>query len=57
MLINSNFEEWYEKGKNYISDYIVKIENPYVYLVPFPVKPLCFIINLNDDGYHYLTYQ
>jgi hypothetical protein len=57
MLVHSNFEEWYENGKIYISDYIVKVENPYTNLVPFPVKPIFFNINLCDNGYNYLTCQ
>jgi len=67
MLIHSNFDEWYENGKIYPSDYIVKVENPYTYLVPFPVKPIFFkIVLYNENGtnnattYRYylqLTYQ
>ena len=54
MLIQTDFDEWYEAGKNHVSDYVVEIKNPDMYLVPFPVKPIYFVIHLPDDGFNYL---
>lgn len=54
MLIQTDFDEWYEAGRLHDSDYVVEIKNPDMYLVPFPVKPIYFVIHLPDDGFNYL---
>ena len=34
-----SYEEWYEK-KIFNNRFTIKIINPYLYIVPFPVKPI-----------------
>ena len=45
---NMGFEKWYERGI-FDTSYSVEIINPYLYLVPFPVKPLCFTTHTNSN--------
>lgn len=45
---NMGFEKWYERGE-FNTSYSVEIINPYLYLVPFPVKPLYFITHTNSN--------
>lgn len=47
--LNIDFEEWYEKGI-FDADFIIKITNPYLYLVPFPVEPIFFKTTLNSTN-------
>jgi hypothetical protein len=37
--MNLEYEEWYEK-KIFNNIFTIKIINPYLYMVPFPVKPI-----------------
>lgn len=37
--LNLDYEEWYEK-KTFNNIFTIKIINPYLYMVPFPVKPI-----------------
>jgi hypothetical protein len=34
-----DYEEWYEK-KTFKNIFTIKIVNPFLYMVPFPVKPI-----------------
>jgi len=34
-----NYEDWYEKNV-FNNTFTMKITNPYLYMVPFPVKPI-----------------
>ena len=37
--MDSDYETWYEK-KNFNNVFIINIMNPYLYMVPFPVKSI-----------------
>jgi hypothetical protein len=45
------YEEWYEK-KIFNNVFTIKIINPYLYIVPFPVKPI--IIQTEQKMYNYV---
>lgn len=44
------YEEWYEK-KIFNNQFTIKIINPYLYMVPFPVKPIIIETLKNFNNY------
>jgi len=46
---NQTFDEWYENG-SFKANFNITIINPYLYSVPFPVKPLLFSFNQSSYG-------
>lgn len=49
-LYNLSFEEWYEKG--IFNDlFTIEITNPFLYLVPFPVKPIFFTAHTKSNKF------